>query len=282
MVIQWYPGHMAKAKRDILDSLKLVDVVAVLADARAPQSTSNPELTFPEGKPVVTILTKEDLADPVCTRSWLQAWRSQGKSAVAVNLLQANAIGSLVRVIRKATGRQRQSARVLVVGIPNVGKSSLINRLAGRGSAKVGAKPGVTRGRQWIRSSGLLFLDTPGVLWPKFEDQEQATRLALLGSVKDELYDWEPAADYLLRHLRASYPGLIAQRYQIEEDVCEPLQSIGYRRGCLQSGGDVDREKAAFLVINEFRRGSLGRVSLEWPSQDQGSLADGEANQHGG
>ncbi len=277
MVIQWYPGHMAKAKREILESLKLVDVIVVLADARAPQSTINPELEFPKEKKTITVLTKEDLADPDCTRQWVQAFRDRGIHALALNVLQANAIGSLVRAIREMGGRSQKNRRVLVVGIPNVGKSSLINRLADRGSAKVGAKPGVTRGRQWIKSRGLQFLDTPGVLWPRFADQEQALRLALLGSVKDELYEWEPTAEYLLHYVRHRYPGTITERYQIDEGASDLLTAIGERRGCLQSGGTVDREKAAFLIINEFRRGQWRRVSLEWPPKKEEASSGSEA-----
>ncbi len=265
MDIQWYPGHMAKAKREILDHLQQVDMVVELADARAPVSTRNPDLQAINAKPVLIALTKEDLADPSVTEQWLAFWRTEAVSAVVLDLQQSKGVGHLIQAMQTLAPKKRRLPRALIVGIPNVGKSTLINRLAGRSSAKTGAKPGVTRGRQWIKAKNIQLLDTPGVLWPKFDDQEAARRLALIAAIRDDIFDWEETALWLVNYLEKHYPDILPQRYQTVTKGLQWLDEIGRRRGCLRSGGVVDTELAAKALLQDFRTGKLGRISLERP-----------------
>ncbi len=266
MDIQWYPGHMVKAKREIIQYLQQVDMVVELADARAPASTRNPDLQEINRKPVLIALTKDDLADPDVTQQWLAFWRSRDISAVVLDLQHNRGVSTLLQAIQTLAPPKRRLPRALVVGIPNVGKSTLINRFAGRSSAKTGAKPGVTRGRQWIKAKTVQLLDTPGVLWPKFANQDAAQRLALLAAIRDDIFDWEETALWLLNHLEECYPDVLSQRYQATSHGVDWLDEIGRRRGCLRSGGIVDTELAAKALLQDFRTGKLGRISLESPS----------------
>lgn len=278
--IQWYPGHMAKARRQIRELIRLIDAVVEVIDARIPDSSRNPELPeLVENRPVVISMTKKDLADPVMTDKWLSHWKRLGYEAVALDLLGPEGARPLADVLNKLAcrvarqmqerGRKPRPLRVLVAGVPNVGKSSLINRLAGRSGARVGAKAGVTRGKQWIRVGNTLqLLDTPGILWPKLEDAEVAFRLAAIGAVRDEVYDWQKLSVELAEFLRQEYADALVRRYGISAlptSGVEIVEAIGRRRGYLVSGGEVDFEKACRTLLLEFRTGKLGPITLEAP-----------------
>lgn len=260
---------MAKAKKELSASLKLVDVVVELADARAPESTRNPSLSHWNEKPRLLALTKADLADPSVTQSWLEFWRQQGQTAILLELKAPPKTGELIRALNRLLPEKRRPPRILVAGIPNVGKSTLINVLSRRAGAKTGAKPGVTRGQQWIKTRQIHLLDTPGVLWPKFDDQEAAVRLVLLAAIRDELVPWDETALWLIAFLHTHYPHCLGNRYghpeaehPTKEDI---LDVIGCRRGLLRKGGAIDRESAAKALIHDFRTQKLGRISLEMP-----------------
>lgn len=265
MSIQWYPGHMVKARRQIQADLKLIDVVVELADARIPEGSRNPDLTDIHNKPTVLAISKTDLADPDCTKVWIDFWRNKQDRVVALDINSGQGISQLKREIRNSLPDMRRIPRVLVVGVPNVGKSSLINRLAGRGSAKTGAKPGVTRGKQWINADGFRLLDTPGILWPKFDDQENAKKLAVISAIKDEILNTEELAHWLLGYLKEHYWKQLSERYKLTEDSDDILKEVGKSRGCLLPGGVINTEQAASVVLTDFRTGKLGRISLEWP-----------------
>ncbi len=267
MDIQWYPGHMTKARRQILADLKLVDIVIELIDARVPQSSRNPDIPEIHRKPYVIAATKIDLADAVRTKVWMDFWREKQEKVVLVNILAGQGIGALNREIHNSLPNLPRIPRALIVGIPNVGKSSLINRLSGKSGAKTGAKPGVTRGKQWIKSSHFQFLDTPGILWPKFDSQEVARKLATIAAIKDDIVDWEENAVWLLNFLRINYCGCIKARYNLSEDHEDTLAEIGRRRGCLQAGGIVDKRQAAHILLQDFRSGRLGPITLELPER---------------
>ena len=262
MTIQWYPGHMTRAKRMIVEELKVVDAVMELIDARIPLSSRNPDLQDLTAKPRVLVLTKSDLADESLTQEWIQYWNEQGESAVAADLVQGTNMGEITRVLRRQLPEMRRNPRVLVAGIPNVGKSTLINRLTGRKGARVGARPGVTRGKQWLSASGMQLLDSPGILWPKFEDQEVARKLAIVASIRDEVFDQIEIVTWLLDFLKQEYPKQLLERYGQISDV-DPLEDIGRKRGCLLKGGLVDHAQAAVLVLKDFRTGKLGRITLD-------------------
>ncbi len=283
-MIQWYPGHMAKTRRVIGEQLKVVDVVVEVADARIPQSSRNPELPQLLGqKPVVLALTKVDLADARTTDQWMARWRHVGQSVVGLNLTSAQGakplrtrleqLADTVTKQMKERGRNPRPLRVLVAGVPNVGKSTLINRLVGSTKARVGAKAGVTRGKQWIKvGAKMQLLDTPGILWPKFEDPHVAFSLAVTGAVSDEVYDWQAVTVQLAEFLAENYPQTLQERYRLEELPAlgiDLVEAVGRRRGLLISGGRVDFQKAARLLLQEFRAGRLGRVSLDAPPNDQ-------------
>lgn len=278
MSVHWFPGHMAKAKKLLVENVKLVDVVIELRDARIPESSYNPLLQEIIGaKPRLVILTKSDLASPQLTNAWLTHLRHSGVAeALALDLHSAN-IGRLLlpkleRIAAPHVPRNKQNGaalrpvRTMVMGIPNVGKSSLINALAKRAAAKTGAMPGVTRAKQWIRvEEGIELLDTPGMLWPKLEDPEGARKLAATGAVGQGGFDQLELASWLLVYLAANHPELLA-RYQITEfDLPghELLSAVGRRRGCIVSGGAVDMSRAAEVVLAEFRTGKMGPVTLD-------------------
>lgn len=266
MDIQWYPGHMTKAKREMTENIKLVDVIVELIDARIPLSSRNPDLQPLFVKPRLLVLTKRDLADAKHTERWLQYLETNNESAIAIDLLGDKSLSIIDKRVTQLVPSLRRPPRILVVGIPNVGKSSFINRIAKKSSAKVGAKPGVTRGKQWIRTGSIHLLDTPGVLWPKFEDQDVARRLAIVSSIRDEIFPWEEIALWLLNFLVIHYPDNLAKRYNLDAKSPTILEDIGERRGCLQAGGKVNLEKAAKVVLQDFRAGRLGRITLEFPS----------------
>lgn len=284
MHINWFPGHMAKAQRMIREQLKLVDVVIELLDARIPAASANPVIDDIVGdKPRVVVLNKADLADPAGTERWRAFFRSRGRDAIAVESLAGGGTKQVAPLTEKAAagmlaklaakGIRPRAVRAMILGIPNVGKSSLINRLLGTATARTGDKPGVTRGQQWLKiGRNLELLDTPGVLWPKLEDQEVAFRLAITGAISDEVYDREKVVARLLILLRQEYPDRLIVRFNLAEplpeDGLELLALIGGRRGCLRSGGVVDFEKAGRIVLSEFRDGKLGRFTLELPQTE--------------
>ena len=278
--LNWYPGHMAKAKRIIMENLKLVDVVIELLDARIPRSSANPILKDLIGtKPHLIALNKIDLADSAVNGKWEEYFSSLGKPVVKINSLNGKGIRQLVTKADElakvktakfaSKGAKPRNARVMIVGIPNVGKSSLINRLSGSASLKTADKPGVTRAKQWIKiKNNLDLLDTPGILWPKFEDPEVGLNLAFTGAISDEVYDIEQAAQLLLWRLKDRYEKNIAERYKVAEmpQTSEELfELVGRKRGFLQKGGVIDTEKTAIAVLKDFRAGKLGNISLEEP-----------------
>lgn len=276
--LQWYPGHMRKAERLVKENLKLVDVVLELLDARIPLSSANPVLREIVGeKPRLIVLNKADLADEAATRTWVKYFATQGFAAVPVDAVKGRGVKELVQAIAKCAkpktdklvqhGAKARAARCMILGIPNVGKSSLINRLSGGTKTKVENRPGVTRAKQWIRLGAQLeLLDMPGILWPKFEDQQAALHLAFTGAINDNVYDVASVVLLLLNTLREAYPADLAARYRMEEDLpsgTELLEEIGRRRGCLRAGGKIDYEKAEQIVLTDFRSGRLGRVTLD-------------------
>lgn len=288
--IQWFPGHMKKAQRLIEENLKLVDVVIELLDARIPASSANPMLAdIIKDKPRLIALNKSDLADAASTKRWLAYFRAQGIPAVAIDSVKGRGMKQLVRqaeeLARPKTDRfvknggRPRAARCMILGIPNVGKSSLINRLAGAVKAKAADKPGVTRAKQWIKiGASLDLLDTPGILWPKFEDQTVGLKLAFTGAINDDIYDREQVTALLLSVMRRDYPERLQERFKFKgempEDGLALLEAIGRKRGCLVKGGVVDLEKAQNIVLNEFRSGKLGLVTLDEVPADES--ADGK------
>ena len=281
MNINWFPGHMAKTRRLIGESLSLVDLVIELTDARIPQSSRNPELDkWLSDKPRIIILNKSDCADENITKQWVEYYKKKGIRAVMADCKSGKGVAGIIPAVkaeltellerRAAKGIAGKPIRVMVVGIPNVGKSSLINKLAGSKRAKVEDRPGVTRGRQWVKiSNELELLDMPGVLWPKFEDQTVGEHLAFTGAVKDDVIDIELLAMRLLQLLNRDYPQLLQERYKVEAaedtEAYELLTMVGRKRGMLISGGEVNTERAAITVLDEYRSGKLGRISLEKP-----------------
>ena len=279
--IQWFPGHMAKTKRMIKASLPLVDAVVEIIDARIPNSSKNPDLqTLIEGKPRVVILNKCDTADEASVQKWISWYNKQGITAIATDCRSGRGVNKFVPAVKsvlkdmlakyEAKGMTGRVIHVMVVGIPNVGKSSFINRLAKQKKAKVEDRPGVTLNKQWVKiADDVELLDMPGVLWPKFEDKTVGERLAFTGAVKDDVVDVEALASRLLYVLNAMYRDTLASRYKIqtedEEDGYEILKKVGKSRGMLISGGEINTERAAITVLDEFRSGKLGRVTLELP-----------------
>lgn len=279
--VQWFPGHMAKTRRLIKESLSLVDGVVELVDARIPFSSRNPELdSIIEKKPRIVLLNKCDVADPAATSLWLKYFQDKGCYAIAVDCRTGkglNKFDSVVKQALKATiernekkGMSGKPLRLMVVGIPNTGKSSFINRMGKNAKAKVADKAGVTRQNQWfVVGNGIELLDTPGVLWPKFDDPEVGDKLAFIGSVKDEITDKETLACRLLEVLAKTRPQAIEERYKLDSVAdlqgWEILEIIGRKRGFLIKGGEIDYERAAVIVADEFRGGKLGRITLELP-----------------
>lgn len=281
--VQWFPGHMAKTRRQIKESLPLVDAVTELLDARVPLSSRNPELNeLIANKPHIVLLNKCDMADEAASRRWKAWFDGRGTPALAVDCRSGrglNAYGETVRTLLQdkiqsniEKGMPGRALRMMVVGIPNTGKSSFINRMAGRSRAKVADRPGVTRQNQWFAiGGGIELLDTPGVLWPKFDDPEVGNRLAFIGSVKDEVVDVETLAVRLLAVLGAQYQDRLCDRYKLDEAAvaeCGPyelLELIGRKRGMLVRGGEIDTERASAMLLDEYRAGRLGRITLEFP-----------------
>lgn len=280
MQLQWYPGHMAKTRRLIEENLKFIDVVIEITDARIPFSSRNPCFDDMLGKkPRLVVLNKSDLADKTVTKLWLDWYAKAGINVLPISCTTGAGISSIAdrargmikdRLEREKEKGLTRAVKVMMVGIPNVGKSSLINRLAGKASAKTGDRPGVTRGKQWLRlKNGLELLDTPGILPPKFEDQQAAKNLAYTGAIKDEIMNIELLSHSLLDYLKVNYAPELSARYKINgfEDLegYEILELIGRKRGCVISGGEIDTERAANLVIDEFRACRIGNISLEKP-----------------
>lgn len=283
--IQWFPGHMTKTKRQIQASLKLVDAVAEILDARIPLSSKNPDLQkLIQNKPKVVLLNKCDMANQTATSRWIDYYASQGITAIAVDCKSGKGLNKLAPAVNnvlserrerlKAKGMVNPMLRIMIVGIPNVGKSSFINRVAKQNRAKVEDRPGVTRGNQWYSiAKNIEMLDTPGVLWPKFDDKIVGERLAFTGAVKDQILDTELLAVRLLDFLRSLKPADFIARFKLEDidldaiDSYELLNVIGKKRGMLISGGEINTERAAIMLLDEFRSGKLGRITLEMPER---------------
>ena len=279
--IQWYPGHMTKTRRMIEADLKLVDLVAEIVDARIPMSSRNPDIEELVGqKPRLIVLNRADQADPQLTRRWRQQFQAQGIAVIETDSKTGGGISLFPAAIRAALkeqiarwrekGQVGRPIRVMVVGIPNVGKSTFINKVAKRKSAKAQDRPGVTRGKQWVNvDAGLDLLDTPGILWPKFEDQEVGKKLAFTGAIKDDVMDVEALACALMEILAERYPQALTDRYRIslvpDSQGWELLEEAGRKRGFLISGGEVDTERMAKILLDEFRSGKLGRFTLDVP-----------------
>ncbi|SET12197.1 ribosome biogenesis GTPase YlqF [Enterocloster lavalensis] len=288
MNIQWYPGHMTKAKRAMKEDLKLIDLVIELVDARVPLSSRNPDIDdLGAGKARIVLLNKADLADEALNRRWAQWFTERGLHVVKIDARNKGTLKQIQAVVQEACkekierdrkrGILNRPIRAMVVGIPNVGKSTFINSFAGKACAKTGNKPGVTKGNQWIRLNKTLeLLDTPGILWPKFEDQQVGLKLALIGSINDEILNRDELALELVSFLNRRYPGVLAERYQLENagdcDTTQVLEQVARQRSCLAKGGELDLPKAARLLLDDFRSGRLGRITLEEPetAKDKG------------
>ncbi len=278
--IQWYPGHMTKARRAMEADLKLVDAVCELLDARIPYASRNPDIdALCRNKPRLVILNRADMADPAMTRRWSEAFRARGLMTLETDSKSRRGISRFGPAVREllsgklaqysAKGQVGRTLRVMVVGIPNVGKSTLINAVSGRKGARAENRPGVTRGKQWVTvDQGLELLDTPGILWPRFEDMQVGRHLAYTGAVKEQVVDQEELAAGLMSLLAERYPAVLAERYGIDcagRSPWELLEAAGRRRGFLVSGGEVDLERSCRMILEEFRNGRLGRFTLETP-----------------
>ncbi|WP_067931438.1 ribosome biogenesis GTPase YlqF [Alicyclobacillus kakegawensis] len=291
--INWFPGHMAKARREMAESLRRVDAVIELVDARLPMASANPMLDQMMGsKPRVTVMTRIDLADGSVTEQWHRHFRALGRETLGVDARSGRGVDEIPKALQRATAAKRErdlrkgirprAVKAMVVGIPNVGKSSLINRLAGKAATSIGDRPGITKVQQWIRVAGLELLDTPGVLWPKLEDPHAAARLALSGALKSSVLDIQELCAYFLTWAAVHYPDCLCERYGLDSlpddlraanpleayTLAQPLmEQIAMRRGLLGRGGVPDTERVSELVVRELQTGKLGRISLEWPSE---------------
>ena len=276
--INWYPGHMKKTRELITQNLKMVDCCIEVLDARIPVSSRNPLIDEILGsKPRVIALNKSDLADEGQNRAWAEYFSEQGRKSAVVNCSSGSGVKELFRMLeamekeKNAESKVRRPFRLMIVGVPNVGKSSLINRMSGRKSAKTGDKPGVTRGKQWIRlQNGMQLLDTPGILWPKFEDPHAGRNLAFCGSIRDEIMDLPTLGMELIGYLGETYPELLMARYKLEEIGDTPLETmeeLALKRGCILPGKRIDYERTGRLVLDEFRAGRIGRITLERPEK---------------
>lgn len=288
ITINWYPGHMAKAKRELAESLKLIDVVVEIVDARAPAASRNPDFDdLFASKSRVVLLNKSDLADPSVSKAWMKEYRTKGISAGEIVSTSNSGKALAVRLIEEAAREEvermkakgvNKTIRALVVGIPNVGKSTFINRIAGEARAKVGDKPGVTKGKQWVKITPYLeLLDSPGLLWPKLENQIMARHLAYLGSIRDEVLELEELAWNLIRELRSICPDALYARFKKLDDNTpeeELLDAVAKSRGLILKGGVLDTERAAKILLDEFRSGKIGRITLETPIKTENQPAE--------
>ena len=282
MDFQWYPGHMTKAKRMMQENMKLIDIMIELVDARIPLSSRNPDIDeLGKNKARLILLNKSDLAEDKWNDAWSEYFREKGFSVVMVNSKKGGGIKSINGVIQEACkekierdrkrGILNRPVRAMVVGIPNVGKSTFINALAGKACAKTGNKPGVTKGKQWIRlNKNVELLDTPGILWPKFEDEAVGMRLAYIGSIKDDILNMEELSLTLIDFLREKYSGALEKRYQIQEEgtAVQILEAIARSRGCLKKGEELDYAKASLILFDDFRSGKIGKITLEWVPEE--------------
>lgn len=282
MHFQWYPGHMTKAKRMMQENMKLIDLVIELVDARVPLSSRNPDIDeLGKNKARMILLNKSDMAEEKWNDAWTEYFKAKGYHVVKVNSKKGTGIKSIQGVIAEACkekierdrkrGILNRPVRAMVVGIPNVGKSTFINALAGKAAAKTGNKPGVTKGKQWIRlNKSVELLDTPGILWPKFEDQEVGLRLAFIGSIKDEILNTEELAAELIGFMNQNYARVLEEKYSIDgdENAYVMLEQIARSRHCLVRGSELDTEKAASLLLDDFRNGRIGRFTLEYPEAE--------------
>ncbi len=281
MNYQWYPGHMTKAKRMMEENIKLIDLIIELVDARIPVSSSNPDIgELGKGKARIVLLNKADLADPACNRQWLQYFEAKGVYMLEINSKSGAGIKNIQPLVQEACkekiardrkrGIVNRPVRAMVAGIPNVGKSTFINSFAGKACTKTGNKPGVTKGKQWIRlNKSLELLDTPGILWPKFEDREVGRNLALIGSINDDILIMDELACELLQILQERYPTAVMERYQVElqPQNVHTLERIAESRKCYAKGESLDIGKAAGILLDDFRSGRLGRITLEIPER---------------
>ena len=280
MAINWFPGHMVKTKREIKENLKLVDAVIEIRDARIPKASSNPDIDdLCKDKPRIIILNKSDLTDTATTKRWVEFLSKDNIKAIPLNSLKGEGIRAIKPALAellkekharlKAKGLVKITTRVMVVGIPNVGKSTFINKMAKNNIAKTGDRPGVTKSKQWIKTSiGIELMDTPGVLWPKFEDEEVALNLAFTGAIKDEIMDIEELALKLVERLTIEYPDNLKLRYKLEELGETPLETmdlIAKKRGCIVSGGEINYNRISVILLDEFRGGKIGNITLEMP-----------------
>ena len=279
MHFQWYPGHMTKAKRQMQEDIKLIDLVIELVDARIPLSSRNPDIDeLGKNKARLILLNKADLASETQNQEWSAWFKEKGFYVVQIDARRKNGMKTIQSVILEACqekierdrrrGIKNRPVRAMVVGIPNVGKSTFINTFAGKACAKTGNKPGVTKGKQWIRlNKNVELLDTPGILWPKFDDQMVGLRLALIGSIKDEILNIDELSLELIELLQQHYPGMLKERYDIDEaqDKVKVLEAIAVSRNCMKKGSEIDYSKAAALVVDDFRSGRIGRITLEFP-----------------
>ena len=279
MNIQWYPGHMTKAKRMMQEDIKLIDIVIELLDARVPLSSRNPDIdTLANNKYRLVLLNKSDLADSAITAKWEEYFKSKGIMTVTINARNGQGMKAITAKVQEACkekierdrkrGIMNRPIRAMIVGIPNVGKSTFINSFAKKACTKVGNKPGVTKGKQWIKiNKNVELLDTPGILWPKFEDDTVGEHLAFIGSINDEILQKTELCCDLITFLKEHYKGILSSRYQLseEQEAADILKDIAVNRGCLLKGNELDYEKAAAIVLDEFRNGKLGRISVEQP-----------------
>lgn len=274
--INWYPGHMKKTRELIQENLKMVDAVIEVIDSRIPVSSRNPIIDeLVKSKPRIIVLNKSDLADDELNRRWEEAFREEGNRALSMNCMSGAGVKALFKLLEKMAAEKNRDRvmqrpyRLMIVGVPNVGKSSLINRMTGRKSTQTGDRPGVTKGKQWLKlANNMQLLDTPGILWPKFEDPKAGLNLAFCGSIKDEILDVPTLGMELIGVLSENYPKLLEERYKLEEIAETPLENMenmAVKRGCILPGKRIDYERIGRLVLDEFRGGKIGRITLESP-----------------